>query len=438
MPLPYAFVHGVLSSDPLPALNELNKIFSYNDPETQINIILQVDLLPRIVSLSMGEGTGNDECARTIQITATRLISNLFVGTPQQGLILAQNGVLDVLCNHLAISQDKVLLGETVLAIGNAVSDSDELRTHLKEAGVVQKLLTIILAEIHEGLRALELVEETVWALSFFMDAGVLTDTILDQALAVHCNLLRASAIPSMTNINLTLFKTLIPFVKRNPGRDYRMLLSSVLPHLFCLPAPALMLIGQLILVNDGYGICFIEANGLHYCMALLNDDRVPEQVDHQVLWILRNLAVGRPDNGKAIVETGLLPLIVPMLTDCFSTGRDAVCILGNACGLTVENQDFGKYLLGLGVVEGLVSFVSLAADTESAKTEEGSDTLALALSLIASFLVAYPKETKETLMKLWLQPETEVPSIAKRLLSLNKQAISTLVVQITNSLFIR
>lgn len=442
LPIPAPFIHGLHSPDPnicSLALGELNKTFSHLGSELQINSILHAGILPRISSLAMGEDHGH---AGHVRVNAVRLLSNMLTGTPQQCLWLASNNILPVIL-HQFTSNDKALLSEAVLAVGNAAADCPQLRAHLVGEGMVQRLLTHILLEIHEGLQHIGFVEETVWALSIFLeDASGLPAETFERALAVLSSLLQVTAAPQYSNIHMTLFKTLLNLVKREPERDYRYIMASGLAIIPILPPPTLRLVGELVLANDVYGDCFVECGGLLYLKGLLEDVELADHIRNQVLWILFNLSAGSSNSRIAVANAGLLPLILPLLSESFRAGKDVCRIAWNLYGLAVENRDFGQYLLSLQLLEHLLAALSLALKPLYSRTEDGLEIIKTALELIVGFLDVYPEQAKGILLGLWLMPEEEgsgsAHSLVKQLLSLQQQFISALVTRITDTLFHR
>ncbi|XP_063973196.1 importin subunit alpha-4 [Diachasmimorpha longicaudata] len=333
----------------LQAVQSARKLLS-SDKNPPIDPLIQSGILPILIrSLEQHDNP-------SLQFEAAWALTNIASGTSAQTQAVVAAGAVPLFLQLLMSSQQNVC-EQAVWALGNIIGDGPTPRDYVINLGVVQPLLQFIKPDI--PITFLRNVTWVIVNLCRNKDPPPPLQTIKELLPALNILI-------HHSDINI-LIETVwaLSYLTDSGNEHIQMVLDSgVVPRLIPLlshkevklQTAALRAVGNIVTGTDEQTQTVINCGALSHFQNLLTHSK--DKICKEAVWFLSNITAGNQAQVSAVIEAGLLPLIIRNLSKSdFQTQKEAAWAISN---FTISgNRDQVAQLVHEGVIEPFCDLLS-------------------------------------------------------------------------------
>jgi hypothetical protein len=346
-------VEGAQSADPaikLQAVQAARKLLS-SDKNPPIDQIIDANMLPVLVNCL------NYDEQPSLQFEAAWALTNIASGTTAQ----TQSVVLAGAVPHflrLLHSPHQNVCEQAVWALGNIIGDGPQCRDLLINMGVIEPLLKFINPEIplsflrnvtwvivnlcrsKDPPPPIESIKQLLPALAFLIqnsDINILVDTVW--------------AISYLTDAGNNIIQIVI-------DAGFVPYLVPLLGHYEVkVVTAALRAVGNIVTGTDEQTQAVLDNDALKYFHALLNHTKA--KINKEAVWFLSNITAGTKSQVQAVIDAGLIPQVIHLLSKGdLPTRREAAWCINNL-SLSGKREQVA-YVLQQGVLAPFCQLLSV------------------------------------------------------------------------------
>jgi len=329
------------SSKQLGAVQAARKLLS-RDRNPPINDLINSGILPILVRCLEFDDNPS------LQFEAAWALTNIASGTSPQTQSVVQAGAVPRFMRLLSSPHPNVC-EQAVWALGNIIGDGPSLRDLVISHGVVDPLLSFIhpqtstsflrnvtwvivnLCRNKDPAPPMETIKKLVPALASLIrhsDIDILVDTVWALSYLTDCGNSQIQIV-----IDAGVVGILVSFLSHSEIK---------------LQTAALRAVGNIVTGSDEQTQVVLDNNALLYFPALLQHQK--EKIKKEAVWFLSNITAGNQRQVQLVIESGLIPLIVEALAvGEFATQKEAAWAISN---LTVSgNREQVMYVVSNGAL---------------------------------------------------------------------------------------
>eukprot|EP01025_Chloroclados_australasicus_P032313 TRINITY_DN3275_c0_g1_i4.p1 TRINITY_DN3275_c0_g1~~TRINITY_DN3275_c0_g1_i4.p1 ORF type:complete len:549 (+),score=80.48 TRINITY_DN3275_c0_g1_i4:238-1647(+) len=345
-------VKSIYSQDPaqqLEAATYIRKQLS-NDRNPPISAVIQSGIIPRLI-----EFLGCDDFVQ-LQFEAAWALTNVASGDTEHTRTVINAGAVPIFVRLLG-SQNEDVREQAVWALGNISGDSPECRDLVLGQGALQPLLQLL------GDQAkLTLLRNGAWALSNFCRGKPKPDfAVVRQALPTLARLVHSKDEEVVTDSCWAL-----SYLSDGTNDNIQEVIQSgicrklveLLMHFqTSVLVPALRTVGNIVTGDDLQTQVIINCGALSCFLHLLNT-AYKKSIKKEACWAISNITAGTQNQIQAVIEAGLIPPLVQMLTFSeLDIKKEAAWAISNATqGGAPEQLEF---LAGVGCIKPMCDLLA-------------------------------------------------------------------------------
>lgn len=325
----------------LAAVQAARKLLS-SDRNPPIDALINSGILPVLVNCLAASDNPS------LQFEAAWALTNIASGTSQQTQAVVEANAVPLFLTLLASPQQNVC-EQAVWALGNIIGDGPHLRDYVINLGVVQPLLGFINPDI-----PISFLRNVTWVVVNLCrnkdpppPIGTIREILPALNMLIHHN--------DMNILIDTVWA--LSYLTDGGNEQIQMVIESgVVQKLVPLLAhrdvkvqtAALRAVGNIVTGTDEQTQTVLNCGALEHFSALLNHPK--EKINKEAVWFLSNITAGNQQQVQAVIDHGLVPLIIQHLSRGeFQTQKEAAWAISN---LTISgNKQQVSYLVEQGVI---------------------------------------------------------------------------------------
>ncbi|XP_068689862.1 uncharacterized protein [Montipora capricornis] len=293
------------------------------------------------------------------QLEAAWCITNLATGVHEDTLKVLKASAA-YLITYLS-GQNVQLQDQCAWALGNFSGDSQECRNILRAQGIVVPMVNLLKSPVST------VVQSAAFALSNLargeqvvaeemLHAGIVSSILslltpekhlVDVAGEVAWVLSYLTAKPDCVPVFVSsgIITILVPFLNS---------LAQESPHNSQVVTPLLRSLGNIVSGPDEYGSLAMKSGELINALMLYMKS-AHRHIKKESLWVLSNLTAGPAQHIDMLIQAGILPLIVELLSATFDIKKEAaICV----CNVSYHGPSYLSTVLELGVMDAFVNIL--------------------------------------------------------------------------------
>ncbi|XP_020615337.1 importin subunit alpha-9-like [Orbicella faveolata] len=347
--------------------NILNSLKSLRKAFTQgselISAFLAVDNSLRAL---VGHLTGNNA---QLQLEAAWCITNLATGVHDDTMKVLKASAA-YLITYLS-GQNVQLQDQCAWALGNFSGDSQECREILRAQGIIVPMVKLLKSPIST------VVQSAAFALSnLARGEQIVAEELLQAGIApILINLLTPgnSSIDVAVEVAwvlsyLTSKPSCVPVFVSGGIVDilvhFLASLAQETPHNPQAVTPMLRSLGNVVSGPDEYGTQAMQSGALVAAMMSYLQS-MHRHIKKESLWVLSNLTAGPTEHTDALIQAGILPSIMDLMSSTYDIKKEAAICL---CNISHHGPDYLKSVLDSGAMEAFINIIK-SPDQESVIT---------------------------------------------------------------------
>jgi len=347
--------------------NILNSLKSLRKAFTQgselISAFLAVDNSLRAL---VGHLTGNNA---QLQLEAAWCITNLATGVHDDTMKVLKASAA-YLITYLS-GQNVQLQDQCAWALGNFSGDSQECREILRAQGIIVPMVNLLKSPIST------VVQSAAFALSnLARGEQIVAEELLQAGIApILINLLTPgnSSVDVAVEVAwvlsyLTSKPSCIPVFVSGGIVDilvhFLASLAQETPHNPQAVTPMLRSLGNVVSGPDEYGTQAMQSGALVAAMMSYLQS-MHRHIKKESLWVLSNLTAGPTEHTDALIQAGILPPIMDLMSSTYDIKKEAAICL---CNISHHGPDYLKSVLDSGAMEAFINIIK-SPDQESVIT---------------------------------------------------------------------
>lgn len=348
-----SLVEALSSPNPasvLEAITHLRKLLSL-ESKPPIDVILASGALPLIVPLITSSST-------KICFEALWALTNIASGTSEHTKVVADTGCL-VVAVELLRSPVAEVAEQSAWLLGNCAGDCESMRDVVNSMGVMASTASLIATFSNK----LSLVRTATWLLSNLVrgkNPPPSTETVLG-VLPYLAQLLHHTDVEVLTD---TLWALSYCSDAGDIGLD-GVARCGVVPRCVellmhsspVIVTPALRTIGNVVTGNDEQTQLVLNCNVLPCLHALLSNPK--KGIRKEAAWTLSNISAGSRAQVQLFITAGVVPALVTLMgpAEDYDCRKEAAWALSNA--MTGGSAEHVRFIVDAGVLAPMVDFLS-------------------------------------------------------------------------------
>lgn len=358
-----------------------------------VQAVIDSGCLPRFVQIldknflkSLPNQNINEELIEKIRIESAWVLTNIAAGTSEQTSAVLKAGALVHLVKMLYESNE-LIIDQSVWALGNIAGDSENARDCILNTGALDIIVSLLdqysskdtqvklvrnmtwlLSNLNRGrnpppkkvdmekslyilfklvnVRDPETVCDAFWALSYIVDAdNGCTDVVLGSSVMGRAYNCLDAYTHKLRNLN-------------HDPENAKIGSMSI--------SPIVRMLGNIATGNDNQTNTIIRMGFLDFFGVLFYriENKKSQRLRKELCWTLSNITAGPIEQVQAVIDIGLIPMLVDAMNTYEPYIRKEACwALSNALFHCVNKYEWVKIFIDNGLIEGLVSYLEVASN---------------------------------------------------------------------------